>query len=237
MRQRRGDGAELHLDAAFEQIERRLRGAAIGHVGELDLRELLEQRAGEMGERGRTRRGVVEHARPGLRERDQVLHRLRRHAGVEREHEGRAAQHRDRREILDRIIGDGGEARGHRMRAGIGEPQRMAVRLRARDLRGAEAATAADAVLDHELLAQALAELLRDQARHGVGAAPGRERHDEADRPFRPAHVGGLRLRRACRNEPRQRGRNQANGQAIHGLASSGRIHRPQSWQPACQFM
>ena len=39
--------------------------------------------------------------------------------------------------------------------------------------RGAEAAAAADPVLDHELLAQALAEFLRDQASHGVGAASG----------------------------------------------------------------
>jgi len=45
MRERRRDGAELHFNATFEQIERRLGGAAIRHVGEFDLRHLLEQRA------------------------------------------------------------------------------------------------------------------------------------------------------------------------------------------------
>jgi hypothetical protein len=92
------------------------------------------------------------------------------------------------------------------MGAGIAKPERVAVRLCARDLGGAEAAATADPVLDHGLLAQALRKLLRHQPRHGVGAAAGRERHDEPDRPLRPARADGLRLCSGCRNERRQHG-------------------------------
>jgi hypothetical protein len=38
MRERRRDGAELHFNATFEQIERRLGGAAIRRLCALELR-------------------------------------------------------------------------------------------------------------------------------------------------------------------------------------------------------
>jgi hypothetical protein len=41
----------------------------------------------------------------------------------------------------------------HRVRAGVGKPERIAVGLGARDLLRPEAAAAADAVLDDQLLA------------------------------------------------------------------------------------
>jgi hypothetical protein len=66
-------------------------------------------------------------------------------------------------------------------------------------------------VFDVELLAQAFAQLLRNQARHCVGRAGRSERHDDFDRPHWIAR-GVLRLRaetgkqsaeqqRACRRK------------------------------------
>jgi hypothetical protein len=76
----------------------------------------------------------------------------------------------------------------------IGQPDRIAVGLGARDRLGPDIAAAAYAVLDEQLLAQALAKLLRQEAGDNVGAAPRRERHDQADRPFRPACLRARRL-------------------------------------------
>jgi hypothetical protein len=66
---------------AFQEIERGLRGAAIGNVGELDPGHLLEQCAGKVRERGRARGGIVEHARPRAGERNQLLESLRGYPG------------------------------------------------------------------------------------------------------------------------------------------------------------
>ena len=80
-------------------------------------------------------------------------------------------------------------ARG-RVRGRVGEPDRVAVRLCARDRLGADDAAGADAVVDHDLLAEPLGQLLADDAGDGVGAAAGLERHDQADRALdRPAPV------------------------------------------------
>jgi hypothetical protein len=106
-----------------------------------------------------------------------------------------------------------GDADGDCVGAGIGEAERIAVWIGAGDLLGAEAAAGADAVFHDELLAQAHRELLRDQAGDGVGAAARRERHDEADRPLRPARIAGLRLRRARAKQRSQYRR----GKAGHG--------------------
>ena len=113
----------------------------------------------------------------------------------------------------------------HRMRAGVGEAERIAVRLGARDLLGADAAAAADAVLDDQLLTQALTELLRDQAGDGVRAAAGGERDDEADRPLRPARVGGLCMRRGRPKASRE----QHQDQASHEVGLPCRMCRPES--------
>ena len=78
------------------------------------------------------------------------------------------------------------------MRRGIGEAERVAVGGGVRDRFGAEIAAGAGAVLDHELLAEPLTKLLRHDAGDNVGAAAGRERHDQMDRPLGPR----CRLRR-----------------------------------------
>src|SRR5262249_48681416 len=70
-------------------------------------------------------------------------------------------------------------------------------------------------VLDVHLLAEALAEPRRHDARDDVGAAAGRESHHPADRPRRP----GFRMDRAG---PRERGR------------PRGKMQEPAAWN-ACR--
>ena len=72
--------------------------------------------------------------------------------------------------------------------------QCVAVRLRRGHGVGGDDAAGAGTVLDHDLLAGALGELLADQADGDVGEPAGAERHDDADRA---AGVGRLRARGA----------------------------------------
>jgi len=79
-----------------------------------------------------------------------------------------------------------------RQLADVGDQQRVAVGRRSRDDLGARDAAGTGPVLDHDLLAECLGHLRADDARHRVGQAARRVRHDHPDRP------GGkvLRLRR-----------------------------------------
>jgi hypothetical protein len=103
----------------------------------------------------------------------------------------------------------GAEARGDRVRARGGDPDGVAVGRRLGDGIGADIAARSDAVLDHDLLADARAELLRDDARDDVRAAAGGERHDEADRPVRPSGIAGLGHGGARNRRRRQRDRHE----------------------------
>src|SRR5260370_827199 len=64
---------------------------------------VLEQLAGEMGERGGAGRGVAQRAGVGLGEGYDIAQRLGLDLRRADQHERRAADHRDRREILDRV--------------------------------------------------------------------------------------------------------------------------------------
>src|SRR6266481_950816 len=124
-----------------------------------------------------------------------------------------AAEHAHRREVLDRIVGQiCTETRRDRVRARCGNADRVAVRWRLGERVRANIAAGAGTVLDHDLLAEFLAELLPYDARNDVGAGAGREGHDQTDRTLRPRRIAGLRSRdcahkqRRCqcdRNEPR----------------------------------
>src|SRR5947207_3206728 len=72
-------------------------------------------------------------------------------------------------------------------------PSRMWGTLGPSDCNRADAAAAADAIVDHQLLAEPTAQLLSHEARHAVDRRSRRKRHDEADRLARP--VGVLRPR------------------------------------------
>ena len=82
--------------------------------------------------------------------------------------------------------------RRQHMRRHAGDLQRVAVRRRAGDRLGADQAAAAGAVLDEELLAEGLAELVGEHAAEQVVGAAGRIGDDDAHRLVRPF---GLRRR------------------------------------------
>src|SRR5262249_30127584 len=63
--------------------------------------------------------------------------------------------------------------------------ERVTVGFGARDLLSAKPAVGAAAVLDHDLLTEPLAQLLRGDWGDLVGAAAGRERADQLDRTVR----------------------------------------------------
>ena len=120
---------------------------------------------------------------------------------MRRQHVRRAAEIRDVREIAHRVVADvlvhrrpdhdDRDARHHqRVAVGLGAGHRF----RHRD------AAAARPVLDHELLAEGLAQRLAVEPRRGVGGAAGRKRHDDAHVPGRPILRNG-----SCRKPERGR--------------------------------
>ena len=104
---------------------------------------------------------------------------------MHRQHMRPRRQQRDRRKILDRVVGD--LAVEHRVRGeGAGdEQQRIAVGLGARRGAHADVLAAARHVLDQDVVAPCLGELLRDHARADVIRPAGRDRHDDAHRTRR----------------------------------------------------
>ena len=100
---------------------------------------------------------------------------------MDRDHLRRACNDGDRREILDRVIGQVGVGhRGDREIVGHHQ-QRVTVRRGLRDLSRADRAARAGDVFDDERLPETLTELLRKQARDQVGRTAGRIGHDDAD--------------------------------------------------------
>ena len=92
----------------------------------------------------------------------------------------------DRRKILDgierQILVKAGV---DRLGSFVSHQQRISVRRRPRDRLGADHPCRASAVLDHDRLLPAFAELLSDGTREGVGCAAGGLWHDNADQSRR----------------------------------------------------
>src|SRR5215831_12099075 len=83
-------------------------------------------------------------------------------------------------------------------RSGLGEQERVAVRLRLGDGIAARVAAAARAVLDDDLLSEIVGELLRQNSRHHVDRSARRVRIDDANDTL------GIGLRRRLNGEPEQ---------------------------------
>jgi hypothetical protein len=151
----------------------------------LDARHALEQLGGEMRGAADSGGAVAERVGIGLGMGDEFRQRLCRHGIVH--HQGVRAYRDidDRSQILRHVIGrrlvDGDCEREAARRV----EERVAVSRGADHRLGPDDAGGSGAVLDHELLPPALAELLRQQTRHHIDAAAGRHRHDDAHRPVR----------------------------------------------------
>ena len=101
----------------------------------------------------------------------------------------RAADHRDRREVLDRVVGKLAHRRIGAVRADVADHQRVAVGRGARGGERCDDAAAAALVLDDDRLAEHLAQPLGDGARDEIDAAARLHRRDDLDRL---ARISGL---------------------------------------------
>ena len=127
--------------------------------------------------------GLVQLILPGLAFAFSMNSFMRLDRGFLRHHEHvrRRAQHHQRHEVLERIVGRVGvEARVDHVGAGA-DQQRVAVGRQPLHRRDGDVAAGAAAVLDDHRLAERLAELGVDQPRGDVGAAAGREAHHHGD--------------------------------------------------------
>jgi hypothetical protein len=109
---RRGKADEHYVDLAGDEILQRWRGAAVGHVRELDAGGLGEQRGRQVKRIADTAGGIVNLAARFLGRVDQLSDGgYGQFVGIDKEHDGKAARERDRREVLGRVKGVNGRAR------------------------------------------------------------------------------------------------------------------------------
>ena len=110
----------------------------------------------------------------------------------------------DRGEILARVVADVGvQVRADRRACRCSQARWCSRRVRTSQRARADGAACAGAVVDDDLLAERFAELVADRADDDRGAAAGRERDDQRDRP-----VG--KIRRGRRDGFDQQGRRRA---------------------------
>ncbi len=115
------------------------------------------------------------------------LHRLDADRGMNDEAADDVADAADRIEALDRIVGGLAQGRHHRQRRVGRQEKVVAVGRRLRCRLGADHAAGAAAVLDHELLAEGLAEFVGPGTPDRVGGAARRIGQDDLDRALGPA--------------------------------------------------
>ena len=182
----RRDAGGKHRQMAGVEIGEPRVGALVRHMHDVgQAGELLEQFSAQMRRCADARGTVGQLARIGLRIGNQFLQRVHRQRCVHHETRYRDRGDGDRREILHGVVGR--RAHDHRtddqLAGGAGQ-ERIAVRLRARDLsRGDDAAAAALVLDDH--VAELRLDLLGPQAGDHVHHAARRTRNDEADRLIR----------------------------------------------------
>ncbi len=181
--------ADIGLDAAFADIGDRPHHVAIRHARDVQARALEIAVEDHVGHPGRGR--IVQLAGLRFDLRDEVLDGVDLQRRRDDQADQRVRDARDRPEIV-RVVRHlrhqermRGERRGRRVE------QRVIVLGTDKGVDGDDG-VAAGAVLDHDRLLPFRGQLVGDQTRGDIGAAAGAERHNEADRPLRPAL--GLRL-------------------------------------------
>ncbi len=179
-----GDRADQHADMAAEQIVERGACALVGDVRELHAGPVGEQLDREMIEGAGAGRPVRDRRRRLLADLDQLGERTGGKARMHHDQVRGRGDDADRVEVLARIVAEVLHEAGRRpdRRAGHHQ-QRVAVGRGLRDRAGRDRAAGAAAVVDDDLLAEDFAHLVGDAARRGAGAAAGRERNHQGDRP------------------------------------------------------
>ena len=169
-----------------EQVAHRGRGAAIGHMHDVDAGPDLQQFPGQVRGRAAAGRRIVELAGACLREGDELLQRTHRQGRMRDQDVRHAAHERHRGEALHRVERYlAVQRRVHRQLCAGREQQRVAVGCRLGHEFGRDVAASPGAVLDQHLLSPALGQLLADAPGHDVGRAARREGQDHADGLYR----------------------------------------------------
>ena len=214
---RREGGAARIRTAGLRRLDSRRR-ALQRHVGDLAVVEPEQPLAGEMRRRAVARTGVAVFARIGLEQRDQFLDVLHRHGRVNDDHFRRGDDERDRREALERIVRHLGLDDRLHDEILVGHQQRVAVARRVGRSAHADGAAGAGRVLDIELSAERLGELLRQDPRDDVVRTARRVGHHELHRPGRIV----LRLRRTVHRAGKRAERQQCRQARSCHRTSSG---------------
>ncbi|MOA07769.1 hypothetical protein D3C78_1274870 [compost metagenome] len=157
------------------------RRAFVGNVRELDLGMLIEQLHRQVRHAAGARRSHGQRC-AGLARRG---HKFRTGAvgclGVHHQHFHIADHQRDRRQIGGGLVAELGVERGvDGDRAHAGQPERAGVGRCARDEVGSDGSIGSGLVLYHDSVAQFLAQLLGQGARHKVDRASWGEGHHDA---------------------------------------------------------
>ena len=182
VRQRGGETGKQRLRLAAEDVGDCRADAAIRDVLEVDAGLYLELLHRQMRERPRTRRTVGELAFVRLRVVDELWQRLHRQRRGNDEDVGRATDHRDGREILDRIVGQLAHRRIRAVCAHVADHQRVAVGRGARGCLRADDAAAAALVLDDDGLAKRLLQAFANRPGDEIDAPARLHRRDDLDR-------------------------------------------------------
>jgi len=156
-------------------------------MGDLDPGRGIEQRATEMGGRTHAGRAVLQLRGVRLRIGDELLQVVGWKILAREQHHRLLGEQRDRREIGRRAVR---ELLVKRLVVGVGadaaEQEHVAVGRRFCHAVGADDAGGGADVLHDHLLAQALAELRREDSRHDIERVAGGERYHHGHRPSRP---------------------------------------------------
>ena len=96
---------------------------------------------------------------------------------------GDSGKKRYRLKIVQDVIREGIDRRASNMAGRIASGERVAVRRGPNNPRNADGRPGSSHILDNRRLAERLAQAFRKNAGNHVGGSPGRERHDQRDRP------------------------------------------------------
>ena len=195
VRQRRREPGEQRLRLAAEDVGDRGADAAIRNVHDIEVGRHLQLLHREVGERSRPRRTVGKLSGVALRVLDEFAQRGNRHRRRDDEDVRRSADHGDRREVLDGIVGKLAHRGIGAVRPDVTDHQRVAVGRRARGGERADDSATSALVLDDDRLGKRAPEAVGDRARDEVDAAARLHRRDDLDRAVRICRLRGDRLR------------------------------------------
>ena len=175
--------------------------ALVRQMHEINADHHLEQFCRQMQIGAAAARCVIELARLILRKDDEFLYRARGDGGVDHDDVVGRGEQVEGGEILDRVILQLRDRGRNGERPDEAEQYRIAIRGRLGRSIGRDDAAAARAIVHDHLLSEGLGEPAAEQARQQIHAAPGREGHEQSQRP---RWIVGCSARRRRRAQQRQ---------------------------------